>query len=491
MFSLFTALSFLVVSSSTKQIEKVEDYLLPTPQKISILPKKPEASKRSLAFKDGQGHYGKEGYRLNITDQEILIFSDESAGKFYAQQTLKQLHNHYGDLLPNLDIVDAPKFAWRGLHLDVSRHFFTVEEVKKMLELMAYYKFNRLHFHLTDGPGWRLEIKKYPRLTEVGAWRADKTDREWNWRETEISPNGLYKQKRYGGFYTQEEIKELVRFAEERHILIVPEIEMPGHSFAAMMAYPELVCEGNHLKVDGLRGKDMVCVGKESTKIFFINILSEVLELFPHSPIHIGGDEVMHQAWLTCPHCQARMKKEKLKSSEDLQTAFMKDIIHFLKQKKRTIIAWDEIYEGGLSDSQVATMVWRGLDLGYQAAQKGPVILCPGEWCYFDMYQGDPKTEPKAIGGNIPLEKVNQFSPLLPTHSPQVQQNIIGIQANIWTEYMTTMSHVEYMTWPRAMVIAEIAWRGKPSPLSQLNTQISHQLPFLQKNKYNFRPLRQ
>lgn len=430
---------------------------------------------------------GDEGYRLEILPDETVISHATDAGKFYAQQTLLQLKNHYGNALPLLRIEDRPAMRWRGLHLDVSRHFFSVEEVKKFIDTMSFYKFNRLHFHLTDGPGWRIEIKKYPRLTEIGAWRVDKTDREWNWRETEIPTDKKDSRKLYGGFYTQDEIRELVKFAEARHVVIVPEIEMPGHSFAAMTAYPELACVGNNVPVDGLRGKDMVCVGKPETTRFFIDVLSEVIALFPNSPIHVGGDEVWHQCWLDCPDCRERMRRENLKDSEALQTAFMRDIIVFLKKENRAIVAWDEIFEGGLSDAQVATMVWREPALGYRAAESGPVVLCPGEWLYFDMYQGNPKTEPLAIGGFIPLEKVYEFTPFPPELYEKARKNILGIQANLWTEYMTTMSHVEYMLFPRAFALADIAWHGKPRDFARLCEQIRLQLPNLKARGIRFR----
>lgn len=466
--------------------------IFPEPQKVERITDasgKAElaGAPRTLRFVEDK-RCGDEGYRLEVTPEAVIVSHATEAGKFYALQSLLQLKSHYGEALPALRIEDAPALRWRGLHLDVSRHFFSTDEVKKLIDTMAFYKLNRLHFHLTDGPGWRIEIKKYPRLTQIGAWRVDKTDREWNWRATEI-PLSEETRKLYGGFYTQDEIRDLVRFAEERHVTIVPEIEMPGHSFAAMMAYPELACAGNNVPVDGLRGKDMVCVGKPTTTQFFIDVLSEVADLFPHSPIHVGGDEVWHQCWLDCPDCRARMKRENLKDSEALQTAFMRDIIAFLKKQKREVVAWDEIFEGGLSDAQVATMVWRAPELGYRAAEQGPVILCPGEWLYFDMYQGKPAGEPLAIGGFIPLEKVYTFNPFPANLSEKARKNILGIQANLWTEYMTTMEHVEYMLFPRAFALIDIAWHGKPRDYNRLLEQIRLQLPALKARKCNFRPI--
>ncbi|MBQ7331947.1 MAG: beta-N-acetylhexosaminidase [Opitutales bacterium] len=469
----------------------VRNVVFPEPQKIEI---SADAGTTSEAAKNLRfcidASCGNEGYRLEILPEEIVVSHATEAGKFYAKKTLEQLKNHYGNALPLLRIEDAPAMRWRGLHLDVSRHFFSVEEIKKFIDTMAFYKFNRLHFHLTDGPGWRIEIKKYPRLTQIGAWRIDKTDREWNWRETEIPLGGNAEtRKLYGGFYTQDEIRELVRFAKTRHVVIVPEIEMPGHSFAAMMAYPELACAGNNVPADGLRGKDMVCVGKPETTQFFIDVLSEVAALFPESPIHVGGDEVWHECWLDCPDCRARMKRENLKSSVELQTVFMRDIIAFLKKQNREIIAWDEIFAGGLSDAHVATMVWREPELGYRAAERGPVILCPGEWLYFDMYQGKPESEPLAIGGFIPLEKVYEFSPFPQELSEKARKNILGIQANLWTEYMTTIAHVEYMLFPRAFALMDIAWHGAPRDYARLLEQIRLQLPNLKARNCNFRPL--
>lgn len=471
--------------------QEIRELVIPEPQKIELCETStgtPAATAQAIRFESGNGQCGNEGYRIEISPTQITVFHDTDAGKFYALQTLTQLKTHYGKMLPAMKIEDAPALRWRGLHLDVSRHFFSVDEVKKFIDTMAFYKFNRLHLHLTDGPGWRIEIKKYPRLTEIGAWRVDKTDREWNWRETEIPVDGESdKSKLYGGFYTQDDIRELVRYAEARHVLIVPEIEMPGHSFAAMMAYPQLGCKGNNIPVDGLRGKDMVCVGKAETATFFKDVLAEVLALFPNSPIHVGGDEVWHACWLDCPDCRERMKREGLKKSVDLQTAFMRDIFAFLKTQNRTIVAWDEIFAGGLCDENVITMVWREPELAYRAAEVGPVVLCPGEWCYFDMYQGDPATEPKAIGGNIPLEKVYRFTPFPSTLSEKARKNILGVQANLWTEYMTTMDHVEYMAWPRAFALIDIAWHGKPRDFALLKKQISRQLPTLKARGCNFR----
>lgn len=481
--SLFVA-TFLNAYGSLP-VEEVRNVVLPEPQRIEVLAGVPSAGK-TLRFVVDKS-CACEAYRLEILPREIVISHASESGKFYALTTLQHLKNHYGDALPLLRIEDAPAMRWRGLHLDVSRHFFSVDEVKKFIDTMAFYKFNRLHFHLTDGPGWRIEIKKYPRLTEIGAWRVDKTDKAWNWRETEITLDKNDSRKRYGGFYTQDEIRELVRFAASRHVLIIPEIEMPGHSFAAMMAYPQLACVGNNVSVDGLCGKDMVCVGKPETMRFFADVLSEVAELFPNSPIHVGGDEVWHQCWLDCPDCRKRMRRENLKSSEDLQTSFMRDIIAFMKKKNRILVAWDEIYEGGLSDAEVVTMVWRKPELGYRAAETGPVVLCPGEWLYLDMYQGNPKSEPLAIGGFIPLEKVYEFTPLPPELSENARKNILGVQANLWTEYMTTMKHVEYMLFPRAFAVSDIAWHGKPRDYSRLLEQIRLQIPNLRARGINFR----
>lgn len=481
-------------------VQEISEKLLPTP-KVILLKEGTEETclpavwETIVRAESSFTESNPEAYEIVIEKDKILFFGHTG----YANATLEQLKRAFPQGIPLMKISDAPSMKWRGLHLDVSRHFFTVEEVKKFIAMMAHYKFNRLHLHLTDGPAWRIEIKKYPRLTEMGAWRVDKRKEGWNWRETEILEPSHYsaEKPRYGGFYTQAQMMELVNFALANGVMIVPEIEMPGHSFAAMMAYPELLaCPTNRVSIDGLRGKDMVCAAKAIP--FFVDVLMELVPLFPGAPIHIGGDEVMHSAWKDCPLCRAKMEQEHLPDTKALQTAFMREILTAVKGKIPYLIAWDEIYEDGLSDAKVACMVWRKPTLAYEAAKKGPVILCPYDWCYLDLYQGNPQTEPPAMAGSLTLEKVNSLDPLNPHFAKEVgydgdlaaiRKNIWGIQGNLWSEYIMTMSQMEYMLWPRGFALSEIGWTGKPGEISDLKRKIRVQFLYLREQGYNFRPL--
>jgi hexosaminidase len=393
-------------------------------------------------------------YQLKVENSQIQISAKGNIGLFYAFQTLQQLLpiEKTNDLkIPCLEIKDEPKYAWRGMHLDVGRHFFPKEFIKKYIDYLAMYKMNTFHWHLTEDQGWRIEIKKYPKLTEVGAWRKGSMVGHYN--------DQKYDDKRYGGFYTQEEIKEIVAYAKERHITVVPEIEMPGHSQAALAAYPELSCTGGPFEVATQWGVlDDVYCPKESTFEFLQNVLTEVLELFPSEYIHIGGDESPKTRWKNCPHCQALIKKEGLKDEHELQSYFIKRIEKFLNAKGRQIIGWDEILEGGLAPN-AAVMSWRGTEGGIAAAnQKHNVVMTPGSHCYFDHYQGEPKNEPVAIGGYTTVEKVYSFQPTPKELSAQEANYILGAQGNVWTEYMGTPEHVEYMIMPRMAALAEVVW---------------------------------
>jgi len=348
--------------------------------------------------------------------------------------------------LPQVHIVDKPRFRWRGVHLDSSRHFFPKEWVKRLIDLAAYYKLNTFHWHLTDDQGWRLEIKKYPRLTEVGAWR----------RET------MEDGEPYGGFYTQEEVKEIVDYARRRFITIVPEVEMPGHCLAALAAYPELSCTGGPFKVGTEWGvmNDVFCAGSEETFAFLENVLAEVIELFPGEFIHIGGDEVPKLRWKNCLRCQARIKAEGLKDESELQSYFIKRIEAFLNSRGRRLIGWDEILEGGLAP-RATVMSWRGVTGGIEAARSGhDVVMTPTSHCYFDYYQGRVD-EPKAIGGFLPVDKVYSYEPIPAGLKPEEAAHILGAQANLWTEYIATPEHAEYMLFPRLWALAEVVWSPK------------------------------
>ena len=393
-------------------------------------------------------------YKINISNKDIVIWAETGEGFFYGVQTLLQLipsEKSSKIKIPCILIDDEPKYAWRGMHLDCARHFFTVSFVKKYIDYLAMYKFNTFHWHLTDDQGWRIEIKKYPKLTEVGAWRNGSMVGHYSEQK--------FDDKRYGGFYTQEEIKEVVAYAAQRHITIVPEIEMPGHAVAALASYPEYSCTSGPFEVGKIWGVlDDVFCPKEETFTFLENILTEVMALFPSEYIHIGGDESPKTRWKNCPHCQALIKKEGLKDEHELQSYFIQRIEKFVNSKGRKIIGWDEILEGGLAPN-AAVMSWRGTEGGIAAAkQKHFVVMTPGSHCYFDYYQGEPKNEPLAIGGYIPVEKVYSFNPTPKELNPEEAKYILGAQANVWTEYMEDAAKVEYMIFPRIMALSEVLW---------------------------------
>lgn len=407
---------------------------------------------------------GNEGYRLQTTDQETTILAKTPHGAFYAIQTLRQLikKNKDGTLtLPCVSINDQPRFTWRGMHLDVSRHFSPKEFIKRYIDYLAYYKMNVFHWHLVDGPGWRIEIKKYPRLTDIGAWRKDKTSAPWNWRETEIHPNGKQPND-YGGYYTQDDIREIVAYARERYVTVVPEIEMPGHSYAVLAAYPEFTCPTNNIMVDGLRGKDVFCVGNEKTYQFLQDILDETMQLFPSTYIHIGADEVPTSAWKECPKCQALKKKLKLPDEKQLQSHFVTRMEKYIHSKGRIMIGWDEILEDELP-ARAATTIWRDSKFVTKALEQNrPVVVGPGEFCYFDQYQSKSREgEFPAIGGFLPTRKVYDFDPL-PAGLPEEKQKLIlGGQGNVWTEYIQTPAQVEVRIFPRMCALAECLWTPK------------------------------
>jgi hexosaminidase len=395
-----------------------------------------------------------ESYQLNVSPTQIQIASAENPGLFYAFQTLTQLlpvENKQVLNIPSVEIRDEPKYQWRGMHLDVGRHFFHKAFIKKYLDYMAMYKMNTFHWHLTEDQGWRIEIKKHPKLTEVGAWRKGSMVGHYNEQK--------FDDKRYGGFYSQEDIREIVAYAQARHITIVPEIEMPGHSQAALAAYPELSCTGGPFEVATKWGvlEDVYCP-KEVTFQFLENVLTEVMDLFPSQYIHIGGDESPKIRWKNCPHCQALIKKEGLNGEHELQSYFIKRIEKFVNSKGRQIIGWDEILEGGLAPN-AAVMSWRGTEGGITAAkQKHKVVMSPGSHCYFDHYQGEPKNEPIAIGGYTTVEKVYSYEPTPAVLSPEESKYILGAQGNVWTEYMNNPENVEYMAMPRMAALAEVVW---------------------------------
>ncbi len=391
-----------------------------------------------------------ESYRLNIAKKSIDIEAIDFGGLIYAIQTVAQLQYLAEEGIPCMQITDTPRFAYRGMHLDVSRHFFSIEFIKKQLDVMSFYKMNRFHWHLTDGAGWRIEIKKYPRLTTFAAWRPYN-----NWKEFWFGER-LYcdqnDEKAKGGYYTQEEIKEVIAYAQKLNITIIPEIEIPGHSDEVLAAYPEYSCKGKPYT------SGEMCIGNENTYTFLTNILSEVCELFPSEYIHIGGDEADHKNWKECSKCQNLIRKQGLKDEHELQSHLIKRIESFLNSKGKQMIGWDEIIDGGLSPN-ATVMAWRGEAGGIKAAQMGhDAIMTPGNWLYFDAYQDNPATEPEAIGGYLPLSRVYSYEPVPDSLTVEEKSHIIGVQANLWTEYIQTESHAEYMMYPRLLALSELCW---------------------------------
>ncbi len=409
-------------------------------------------------------HLGTEGYTLSVKPEKIVIQAPDEPGLFYGLVSLKQLlgPDIYRSqkapsaawYVPCVEIEDAPKFRWRGMHLDVCRHFMPVEFVKKYIDLLALHKLNTFHWHLTEDQGWRVEIKKYPKLTEISAWR----------KETVIGRNsGQYDGTPHGGFYTQDQIRDVVEYAKQRYITVVPEIEMPGHSVAVLAAYPQLSCTGGPFEVYTRWGvsDDVFCAGNDQVFEFLKDVLAEVMDLFPGEYIHIGGDECPKTRWKDCPKCQKHIKAEGLKDEHELQSWFIKQIDGFLTEHGRRLIGWDEILEGGLAPG-ATVMSWRGEDGGIKAAQAGhDVVMAPNSHMYFDHYQvpeNERDAEPLAFGGFTSLEKVYGYNPVPAALTQQQQKHILGAQAQVWTEYILDASHVEYMALPRMCALAEVVW---------------------------------
>jgi hexosaminidase len=401
-----------------------------------------------------------EGYQMEVTSGHIKITANTRTGMFYGLISILQMMQPSQDgegafTVPACTIVDHPRFAWRGMHLDVCRHFFGKEFIKKYIDLLALHKMNTFHWHLTEDQGWRIEIKKYPKLTGIGAWRNGSMIGRYSDHQFDTI--------RYGGYYTQDDIREIVKYAQSRHITIIPEIEMPGHALAALASYPEFSCTGGPFEVAKEWGvfDDVYCAGNESTFKFIEDVLTEVCALFPGKYIHIGGDECPKTRWKTCPKCQKRIKEEGLKDEHELQSYFIRRIEKFLNAKGKQIIGWDEILEGGLAPN-AAVMSWRGEQGGIEAAnQQHNVVMSPGTHCYFDHYQGDPELEPIAIGGYTTVEKVYSYDPVPAGLNDSMEKYIMGAQGNVWTEYILDEAHVEYMALPRMTALAEVLWTPK------------------------------
>ncbi len=402
-----------------------------------------------------------EAYTLKVDGDGIVISGTGEAGVFYGIQTLRKSIPAVAGaslVLPAVEVKDAPRFGYRGAHFDVSRHFFTVDEAKTFIDMMALHNMNRLHWHITDDQGWRIEIKKYPRLTEIGSKR----------KETVIGRNsGKYDGKPYGGHFTQEQAREIVDYAAKRYITVIPEIDLPGHMQAALAAYPELGCTGGPYDVWTMWGvsEDVLCAGNDKVLDFIDDVLTEIMDIFPSEYIHIGGDECPKVRWEKCPKCQARIDSLGIKSdSEHTKEEYLQSfIIHhgekLLNAHGRKMIGWDEILEGGLTP-HATVMSWRGEAGGIKAARMHhDVIMVPNTYLYFDYYQTkDTENEPLAIGGYVPLERVYAYEPLPDVLSTEEQKHILGLQANHWSEYIPTMSHLQYMALPRWAALSELQW---------------------------------
>ncbi|WP_298425560.1 family 20 glycosylhydrolase [uncultured Kordia sp.] len=431
-------------------------------------------NRNSIYFQYDESIVNEEGYELIVDTSQITIKAKTEKGAFYALQTFRQLLpvNIKNDQISirNLTIKDAPRFVYRGMHLDVSRHMFSVDFIKKYIDMIAMLKMNTFHWHLTDDQGWRIEIKQYPELQKVAAFRDETLIGHYS-----DSPQQFDGEK-YGGFYTQEEVKEIVKYASERYVTIIPEIEMPGHSQAAIAAYPNLGCTNKDTKVATKWGvfEDIYCP-KEETFTFLENVLDEVIPLFPGKYIHIGGDEAPKTRWKDCKYCQELIKKEDLKDEHGLQSYFIARMEKYINSKGKHIIGWDEILEGGLAPN-ATVMSWRGTKGAVEAAKSGhTVVMTPTSHAYFDYYQSDNEDEPLAIGGFLPLKKVYNFNPIPEELTKEEAKYVLGVQGNIWTEYISTSEEVEYMAFPRAIAMAETAWsKSRQRDYQDFTYRLSH-----------------
>ena len=433
----------------------------------------------------------KEGYVLTTTPEGISINGQTENGVFYGIQTLRKSipaeAKEATILIPAGEIKDEPRFSYRGMHLDVGRHFFPKEFMKKYIDLLALHNMNTFHWHLTDDQGWRIEIKKYPKLTEIGSQRS-RTVIGRNTQEYDNTP--------YGGFFTQEEAKEIVKYAQERYITVIPEVDLPGHMLAALAAYPEMGCTGGPYEVCPRWGifEDVLCIGNDQTMQFLEDVMNEIIEIFPSKYVHIGGDEAPRTRWEKCPKCQARIKTEGLKADKNhtaedrLQSYCMTRIEEFLNSKGRQIIGWDEILEGDVAPN-ATVMSWRGMEGGIKAAQLGhDVIMTPTSFCYFDYYQtADTKDEPLGIGGYVPIEKVYSLEPVPAVLTEEQSKHILGAQANLWTEYIHSSEHVEYMVLPRMAALAEVQWtQPEKKDFKDFTKRLARLMKFYQRDGFNY-----
>ena len=449
-----------------------------------------EGGKGGIVLQLGLANDNPEAYQLKVDASQVVISSPSEAGVFYGIQTLRKavdVAEGSNVELPAVEINDQPRFGYRGMMLDVGRHIFSMDEIKTYIDMMALHNINRFHWHLSEDQGWRIEIKKYPKLTEIGSMR----------KETVIGHNsGKYDGKPYGGFYTQEQAKEIVAYAAERYITVIPEIDLPGHMQAALAAYPELGCTGGPYEVWTQWGvsDNVLCAGNDQTIQFIKDVLAEIVEIFPSEYIHVGGDECPKDKWKTCPKCQARIKALGLKSDnkhtkeERLQSYVIHEAEEFLNSKGRKMIGWDETLEGGLAPN-ATVMSWRGEAGGIEAAkQHHDVVMTPNTYLYFDYYQSkDTETEPMAIGGYLPMERVYSYEPMPKSLSPEEQKYIVGVQANLWTEYIPDFKQVQYMVLPRMAALCESQWCAPEKKNYEAFLQrVSRLIDIYAKNGWNY-----
>lgn len=482
-----TGLTKLSTNMKGRELKRLKAYLATAPSFLKNRElRKKSANGNDVIFLNKcavEGIEHPEGYRLVVNPDGVEICAPTDAGLFYGLQTLLQMADSLGVghwHFPTVRIEDAPRFDYRGMMIDVSRHFRSKEFLKKQIDALARYKINRLHLHLTDAAGWRIEIKKYPRLTDLAAWRPGKVWKNW-WN---VAGGRRYCEAdapdAYGGYYTQDDIRELVRYAADRHITIIPEIEMPAHSEEVLAAYPELSCSG-----EPYTGADF-CVGNEKTFEFLKDVLTEVMDLFPSEYIHVGGDESGKQAWKTCPKCQKRIKDENLKGLDGLQSYLIHRVGAFLTGHGRKLMGWDEIIDGGLAPD-ATVMSWRGEEGGLKAVRSGHrAVMTPGVYCYFDSYQDAPGFQPEAMGGYLPLAKVYSYEPVPASFSPEEARLLYGVQANLWAEYITENDHYEYMMYPRLFALSEVAWsRPDRKSYEEFRKSALREVDWLRANGYN------
>lgn len=483
-FGLNSSTALIASGEEAQHVAKMFNDFLQENYGFTLPVKENAPSENTISFSIKNNVAPKEGYQLQITKNGVVLQGADAPGLFHGLQSIIQMlpvQKQSNYTLSCAVINDYPRFTYRGMHLDCGRHFFPVSFIKEYLDMMARYKFNTFHWHLTEDQGWRLAINKYPRLTEIGSKRS----------ETVIGHNsGKYDGKPYGGYYTQEQARDIVQYAKERYITVIPEIEMPGHALGALASYPLLGCTTGPYHVATKWGvfKEIYCAGKESTFQFLDSVLTEVMAIFPSHYIHIGGDEAPKTEWKKCPYDQKRMKELGLKNEDELQSYFISRIEKFLNANGRDIIGWDEILEGGLAPN-ATVMSWRGEAGGIAAAKDHhDVIMTPGNWCYFDHAQSHSKLEPLNIGGYLPLSKVYGYDPVPEELNADQKKYIIGVQANLWTEYIPSVKQAEYMIMPRMLAMAEVAW----TPLKEKNydnflQRIPKQLQYLDDNHIHFR----